>query len=342
MQQKLNELKNETLDKINILQNEQEIISYRNSILGKNGFLTEILKGIKDLSAEEKQTIGKYSNELKNELLEIFDKKIIEIKNIEIQKKLQEDFFDVTIPVNFDSTTHIHPITRVLKEVEDTFKRMGFDIYESNEVTNEYYNFNSLNIPSSHPARDMQDTFWLEGKGNVLATQTSSMQNIIMRKKGAPLKAIVSGRVFRNEDVDARHENTFYQVEGMVIDKGISLAHLKYTLKTMLSDIFEKEVNIRIRPGFFPFVEPGIEVDCSCIFCTRDGSNCKLCHGSGWIEVVPAGLIHPNVLREGGIDPEEYTGFAFGLGLNRLAMIKYGINDIRYFQNPNLEFLKQF
>lgn len=295
---------------------------------------------MKDLSDEEKKTVGKAINECKIRMTLSFEAQLAVIKNHLIADRLANEFEDVTMPVSGDAGNHLHPITRTLMKVEDSFKRMGFDCYESNEVTTEYWNFDSLNIPKTHPARDMQDTFWLEGTGNVLATQTSSMQNIIMKAKGAPIKAIISGRVFRNEDIDATHENTFYQVEGMVIDKNITLANLKYTLRTMLSDIFGREVSIRMRPGYFPFVEPGVEVDFSCPFCS--GTGCKICKRSGWIEFMGAGLIHPNVLREGGIDPDEYTGFAFGFGLNRLVMIEYGIPDMRYFQNPNVAFLKQF
>ncbi|MFZ3233630.1 MAG: phenylalanine--tRNA ligase subunit alpha, partial [Patescibacteria group bacterium] len=216
----------------------------------------------------------------------------------------------------------------------------GFEVLESKEVTTEYLNFDAVNVPASHPARDMQDTFWLEGKGNVLATQTSSMQNVILKSKNPPIRVIIPGRVFRNEDIDATHENTFYQVEGIVVDKGVSMANLKYAIRTMLSDLFGREVSIRLRPGYFPFVEPGVEVDFSCPFCSGEG--CKICKKSGWIEFMGAGLIHPNVLREGGLDPEVYSGFAFGFGLNRLVMIKYGITDMRHFQNADVRFLSQF
>ncbi|MDD2565537.1 MAG: phenylalanine--tRNA ligase subunit alpha [Candidatus Gracilibacteria bacterium] len=342
MQQKLTQLKEETLAKIKTLATEQEIIDYRNAIVGKSGSLTEILKGIKDLSVEDKQTIGKLSNDIKVSILEAFELRLNEIKKAEIEAKLANEFFDVTSPSNEDNAVHKHPLTRALDQIYNTFERMGFKIYESAEVSTEYLNFDSLNVPATHPARDMQDTFWLEGKGNVLATQTSSMQNIIYKSSELPIRAIVPGRVFRNEDIDATHENTFYQVEGVVVDKDINIGHLKYTIKTMLGDLFGKEVEIRLRPGFFPFVEPGVEIDFSCPFCIDDGSKCRVCKGSSWIEFMGAGLIHPNVLREGGIDPEVYSGFAFGFGLNRLVMIKYGINDIRYFQQPNLAFLKQF
>lgn len=270
-----------------------------------------------------------------------FEEQLAIIKKTLVAERLANEFEDVTAPVSADTGDHLHPITRTLMKVEDSFRRMGFDIYESNEVTTEYWNFDAVNVPATHPARDMQDTFWLEGKGNVLSTQTSSMQNIIMKSKGAPLKALIPGRVFRNEDIDATHDNTFYQVEGIVIDKDISLANLKYTLRTMLSDLFGREVSIRMRPGYFPFVEPGVEVDFSCPFCGGT-EGCRICKKTGWIEFMGAGLIHPNVLREGGIDPEEYTGFAFGFGLNRLVMINYSIPDLRYFQNPNIAFLKQF
>lgn len=340
MLNRLQTLEQNSLVQISALTSEAALIDLRNAILGKNGSLTELLKGVKDLSDEEKKTVGKAINECKIRMTDAFEIQLMIIKKKLIADRLANEFEDVTMPVSEDNGNHLHPITRTLMKVEDSFKRMGFDIYESNEVTTEYLNFDAVNVPASHPARDMQDTFWLEGKGNVLSTQTSSMQNIIMKSKGAPLKAIIPGRVFRNEDIDATHENTFYQVEGMVIDRNITLANLKYTLRTMLSDIFGREVSIRMRPGYFPFVEPGVEVDFSCPFCS--GTGCKICKKSGWIEFMGAGLIHPNVLREGGIDPDEYTGFAFGFGLNRLVMIQYGIPDMRYFQNPNIAFLKQF
>jgi phenylalanyl-tRNA synthetase alpha chain len=311
MLNKLKQLESETLAKIVTLSSEDALVAYRNEVTGKNGSLTEILKGIKDLSIEEKQTVGKVSNDLKNTILAAFDAQIDIVRKAAIAAKLATEFVDMTMPVTEDRSTHLHPITRVLRLVEDTFVRMGFDICESKEIATEYANFDAVNIPANHPARDMQDTFWLTGSKHVLATHTSSMQNHIMKTHSLPIRTIIPGRVFRNEALDARHENTFYQVEGIVIDKNINVSHMKYTLKTMLSDVFGRPVDIRMRPGYFPFVEPGVEVDCSCPFCQHDGKNCKVCHGSGWIEVVPAGLIHPNVLREGGIDPEVYSGFAF-------------------------------
>ncbi len=335
----LKTLESSALHTIPLLETEGALIEYKNSLLGKAGELTNILKWLKDLSIEEKQSLGKASNELRDTLTQAFEvqKTVIARKTIEAQ--IANEWEDTTVPA-WGEAPHLHPITRARMDVEDTFRRMGFDIYESDEVTTEYLNFDAVNVAKNHPARDMQDTFWLEGKGNVLATQTSCMQNLIMRNNTPPIRAIIPGRVFRNEDVDATHENTFYQVEGIVVDKDISIWHLKFTIKTMLSDLFGREVSIRMRPWYFPFVEPGVEVDFSCPFCY--GNGCKICKKSGWIEFMGAGLIHPNVIREAGLDPTVYSGFAFGFGLNRLVMIRYGIPDMRYFQNPDVRFLWQF
>lgn len=340
MIQTLNLLKEKVLSRLPQISTQDELTNYRNAIFGKNGELTEILKGVKDLSIEEKQTIGKASNDLKNELSDAFSQRAAEIDEAEVTERLKKEYIDVTFPIADTGIGHLHPLTQVIRQVEDSFTRMGFEIRESMEITTEYKNFDAVNIPKTHPARDMQDTFWIEGIGNVLATHTSSMQNEIYKTHDLPIRVVIPGRVFRNEDVDATHENTFYQVEAIVVDKGISLANMKYTIRTMLSDIAGKEVKIRLRPSYYPFVEPGADVDFSCPFC--DGNGCRICKGTGWIEFMGCGMIHPNVLREGGVDPEVYSGFAFGFGLNRLAMIKYGINDMRYFQNPNMAFLRQF
>lgn len=332
-------LQSRVLANLSNLQDEESLIGYRNDILGKSGELTSILKWLKDLTPEDRGTVGKAANETRDIITEWFEAERKRIKKDLITKRLETEQEDVTIPYAHEKWS-LHPITLVQREVEDTFMRMGFDIYDAMEMTTEYLNFDAVNVPKTHPARDMQDTFWLEGSGHVLATQTSCMQNLIMRNKDTPIRAIIPGRVFRNEDVDATHDNTFYQVEGIVVDKWIGIAHLKFTITTMLSDIFGKDVTIRMRPGYFPFVEPGVEVDFSCPFC--DGVGCKICKHSGWIEFMGAGLIHPNVIREGGLDPEIYSGFAFGFGLNRLVMIRYGIPDMRYFMSPDVRFLKQF
>jgi phenylalanyl-tRNA synthetase alpha chain len=338
----LNQIKNlqdTVLANLSSLQDEESLINYRNDILWKSGELTNILKWLKDLTPEEKGVVWKAANESRDIITEAFEAEKKRIKKDLIAKKLETEQEDVTIPFSREKGS-IHPITMVQQEVEDTFTRMGFDIYDAMEMTTEYLNFDAVNVPKTHPARDMQDTFWLEGSGHVLATQTSCMQNLIMKNKSTPIRAIIPGRVFRNEDVDATHDNTFYQVEWIVVDKWIGISHLKFTITTMLSDIFGKEVKIRMRPGYFPFVEPGVEVDFSCPFC--DGVGCKICKWSGWIEFMGAGLIHPNVIREWGLDPEIYSGFAFGFGLNRLVMIRYGIPDMRYFMSPDIRFLKQF
>lgn len=335
----LNTLEKRVIDNLSQIDSEESLVEYKNTILGKTGELTVILKGLKDLSNEEKATVGKRANEIRDSLSGAIENRKNVIKRTEIESKLREEWEDMTIPLTPENGS-LHPITQVRMDVEDTFRRMGFDIYESTEVTTEYLNFDAVNVAKNHPARDMQDTFWLEWDGNVLATQTSCMQNLLLKNQEPPIRVIIPGRVFRNEDVDATHENTFYQVEGIVVDKNIGMGHLKFTIKTMLSDLFGKEVTIRMRPGYFPFVEPGVEVDFSCPFC--DGEGCRICKKSGWIEFMGAGLIHPNVIREGGLDPEIYSGFAFGFGLNRLVMIKYGIPDMRYFQNPDIRFLRQF
>ena len=335
----LQDLESRTLSTLVNISTEESLIEYKNTILGKSGELTVILKWLKDLTPEDRANVGKRANELRDIVEIAFNTQRENIKRTVIESRLSEEWTDTTIPYA-QKHGSIHPITRVRQEVEDTFVRMGFDIYESMEMTTEYLNFDAVNVPKNHPARDMQDTFWLEWEANVLATQTSCMQNLILRSSKTPIRAIIPGRVFRNEDVDATHDNTFYQVEGIVVDKDINIGHLKFTITTMLSDLFEKEVKIRMRPGYFPFVEPGVEVDFSCPFC--DGTGCKICKWSGWIEFMGAGLIHPNVIREWGLDPTIYTGFAFGFGLNRLVMIKYGIPDLRYFQNPDIRFLEQF
>lgn len=339
MKTQLQQLRDEVLNAIAGITHETELIDYKNSIFGKNGKLTHILKGLKDLSPDERSEIGSLANSLRDELSGVFESRKDGIKAEKIAEKIASEYEDVTLPFSV-SAGSLHPITQMQHIIEESFSRMGFDVYDAMEITTEYLNFDAVNIPKTHPARDMQDTFWLEGTGNVLATQTSCMQNLILRHKKTPIRAIIPGRVFRNEDVDATHDNTFYQVEGIVVGGNVSMANLKYTITTMLSDIFEKEVTIRMRPGYFPFVEPGVEIDFSCPFC--DGKGCKICKWSGWIEFMGAGLIHPNVIREWGLNPAEYSGFAFGFGLNRLVMIKYGIPDMRPFMHADIRFFKQF
>jgi phenylalanyl-tRNA synthetase alpha chain len=313
---------------------EEELEALRIRFLGKDGELTRVLKSLSKFSVEERKAIGAEGNKLKTYITD----RISELKN-EFENNKVKNKFDISLPgTEFEEGTY-HPITIVQRDIEEIFKGMGFMIADTNEVETDYYNFEALNVPKYHPARDMQDTYWLEN-GMVLRTQTSAGQQHIMEQFSPPIRAIIPGRCFRNEDIDPSHENTFYQLEGIVIDEGLSVANLIYTMETMLSQVFEKQITVRLRPGYFPFVEPGFELDISCEIC--GGKGCPTCKGSGWVELLPCGMVHPNVLKYGGIDSEKYTGFAFGLGLTRLAMMKYGIPDIRVFNSGNLKILKQF
>lgn len=319
--------------------NSESIEKIRVAYLGKKGSVTELLKGLKDLSGAEKKEFGQTINLLKREVDEKITARVEEIRKAEEDKLVNSaEQYDVTLPADSAYGSY-HPITLVQRELEEIFASMGFIVEDFKEIVSDYECFEALNIPKHHPARDMQDTYYLDN-GQLLKTHTSAAQNYLMRKYGAPLRAIFPGRCFRNESTDASHENTFFQMEGVMIDKDISISNLIYFMKTMLSEVFKQDVKVRLRPGFFPFVEPGFELDISCHIC--GGKGCSTCHSSGWIELCPCGMIHPNVLRAGGIDPDEYTGFAFGLGLTRLAMMRYGIKDIRDLNSGNLKTLSQF
>lgn len=334
MAESINQLKEVVVRAFEEVKIMEELESLRIRFLGKNGELTNILKSLSSFSIEERKAIGVEGNKLKNYITE----RISELKT-DLENSSMKNKFDITLPgMEFEEGTY-HPITIVQRDIEEIFKGMGFIIADTNEVETDYYNFEALNIPKYHPARDMQDTYWLEN-GMVLRTQTSAGQQHIMEQYSPPIKAIIPGRCFRNEDIDASHENTFFQLEGIVIDEGISVANLIYTMETMLSKIFEKQITVRLRPGYFPFVEPGFELDIKCEIC--GGKGCPTCKHSGWVELLPCGMVHPNVLKYGGIDSEKYTGFAFGLGLTRLAMMKYGVPDIRVFNSGNLKIMRQF
>ena len=323
-----------------------ELENVRVSYLGKKGSVTDLLKGMRELSNEEKKAFGQLVNELKGAVTKKIAEKTEELKEREIQKEIQlMPEFDLSMPANISRGSY-HPITLVQRQCEQIFKSMGFTVEDYAEVVTDYECFESVNVPKDHPARDMQDTYYLTN-GQLLKSQTSAAQNAILRKyskdlieKGRPIKAIFPGRCFRNEATDACHENTFFQMEGVMVDKNISISNLIYFMKTMLSEVFRKDIKVRLRPGFFPFVEPGFELDISCLICGGEG--CSSCKHSGWLELCPCGMIHPEVLKAGGIDPEEYTGFAFGLGLTRLAMMKYGVKDIRDLNSGNLKSLSQF
>ena len=311
----------------------------RVAFLGKKGEIAELMKDLKSAPAEQKKEFGQKINLLKKDV----EGKLADLTAAIEQKELEAlinsaECYDVTMPSGVVTGSY-HPITLVQRELEEIFASMGFTVEDYDEIVDDYHCFEALNIPKHHPARDMQDTYYLDN-GQLLKTHTSAAQNAIMRKYGAPLRAIFPGRCFRNEAIDACHENTFFQMEGIMIDKNISISNLIYFMKTMLSEVFERDVQVRLRPGFFPFVEPGFELDISCQVC--GGTGCPSCKNSGWLELCPCGMIHPNVLIAGDIDPEEYTGFAFGLGLTRLAMMKYGVKDIRTFNSGNLKALSQF
>ncbi|MFZ5352206.1 MAG: phenylalanine--tRNA ligase subunit alpha [Bacillota bacterium] len=322
--------------KLNVVkaENSKELDEMRIKFLGKNGRVTGVLKQIGTLEHEDRKAMGLAANKLKEDI-----EHIIQERNEKLQSAKERASYDITLPGKVFESGSRHPITIVQKEIEELFKKMGFMIADTPEVETEYYNFKTLNVPKHHPARDMQDTYWLDN-GMVLRTQTSAGQVRLMEKIKPPIRVIIPGRCFRNEEIDASHENTFFQLEGMVVDRGISVANLLYTMRILLSNVFKKDIEIRLRPGYFPFVEPGFEMDIKCLICS--GKGCSTCKHSGWVELMPCGMIHPNVLKHGGIDSEEYTGFAFGLGLTRLAMMKYGIPDIRVFNSGNLKSLKQF
>jgi phenylalanyl-tRNA synthetase alpha chain len=341
----IEEIKNKLSDELSAADRSEMIEAAKVAFLGKKGHITSALAGLKSVSGEERKTLGQTINALKREAEMLFEEKLAQLRELE-EKALIETapVYDLSLPVG-EKSGSLHPITLVSRECEAIFASMGFTVEEYSEITDDYNCFEALNIPKDHPARDMQDTYYLEN-GQLLKTHTSAAQNTIMRKyganleKGMPIRAIFPGRCFRNEATDACHENTFFQMEGVMVDRDISISNLIYFMKTMLSEVFERDVKVRLRPGFFPFVEPGFELDISCAICGGEG--CPSCKNSGWLELCPCGMIHPNVLTAGGIDPEKYTGFAFGLGLTRLAMMKYGIKDIRDFNSGKLSNLTQF
>ena len=346
MKQKLEDIRARAKEQLATLSDLSELENFRVQVLGKKGELTGILKSMGALSAEERPKMGQLANEVRASIETMLSEKNKELKEREMQREIESmPLFDISVPQNLARGAY-HPITLVQRECEAIFKSMGFTVEDYSEVVTDYECFESLNIPKDHPARDMQDTYYLEN-GQLLKSQTSAAQNAIYKKykdalvnDGVPIKAIFPGRCFRNEATDACHENTFFQMEGVMVDKNISISNLIYFMKTMLSEVFRKDIKVRLRPGFFPFVEPGFELDISCLICGGEG--CSSCKHSGWLELCPCGMIHPEVLKAGGIDPEKYTGFAFGLGLTRLAMMKYGVKDIRDLNSGNLKALSQF
>ncbi len=342
----IKKIKEQALQEIEEIKSSEEWQQIRNKYFSrKSGELAKLIKDIKEVSDDLKPQFGALANQVKEDIGSALDQKWSELEK-EQDKKLDKDFIDVTLDIDKYKLGHLHPMTQIQSELEDIFKSMGFMILDGPELESDYYNFEALNIPSWHPARDTQDTFYIDELPNsgkeklVLRTHTSPVQVRAMQKYGAPLRCVVPGRVFRNEATDASHDHTFYQLEGLMIDKDISIANLVAVMKEMLSAIFKQEVKVRLRPGYFPFVEPGFELDFGCLIC--QGQGCSVCKQTGWIEFVGSGMVHPNVLKYGGIDPDKWSGFAFGLGTTRLVMMKYNIDDIRLLQSSDLRFLNQF
>ena len=343
-------MKNKILDNLTKLENdakaeiasthgEKKLEVLRTKYLGRKSKLTELLKSVKDVAKEDRAEVGKRANEVKTQIEALIEKAEKTFENQKLEKSLKEDQIDVTIPGKRPQKGSLHPISQLLQKTEDIFVNMGFEVEMPYEVDDDYHNFESVNLPKGHPARDAWDTFWTEDD-NVLITHTSSMQNRVMKNRKPPIRVIVPGKCFRNEATDARHEHTFYQVEGVYVDKGITVTDMLGTLKTYFEAFFEKEIDVKFMPDYFPFVEPGGQIALTCVLC--DGKGCRVCKGSGWLEILGCGMIHPKVLEMAGIDSSTYTGFAWGFGLERLIMLKNNIDDIRLFHKGDLRFTKQF
>jgi phenylalanyl-tRNA synthetase alpha chain len=339
LEDSIKELEARSLERIAAAASQEELEAVRVDALGRKGPLAQAGKEMGKLPPAERASFGKLLNSARQSIEQALAVRNQILADAALQKRLDAEWIDVTLPAPGPRRGHLHPITRIQRELEELFISLGFAVLDGPEVEDEYHNFDALNIPPDHPARDMQDTFWLDG-GNLLRTHTSPVQVRGMERLGPPLRMIAPGRVFRNESVDASHEHTFYQLEGMMIDRDVSVANLLYFMKTLLTAIFHRDVTVRLRPGYFPFVEPGFELDIQCLIC--GGPGCPVCKQSGWVELLPCGLVNPKVLRMSGIDPEVWGGFAFGLGLTRLAMMRYGIDDIRHLQGGDLRFLEQF
>ncbi|MBQ6847775.1 MAG: phenylalanine--tRNA ligase subunit alpha [Clostridia bacterium] len=320
-------------------QNEGEIEAIRVKYLGKKGELTAILKQMGSLAPDERPKMGALVNEAKSELECLIADKKTELKSAEQLKKLAEETIDITMPAKELKVGKLHPLNTVLDDMIDIFQSMGFDVVDGPEVETDHYNFECLNVPADHPARDMQDTFYL-ADNLLLRTQTSAAQIRTMETRKPPIRVICPGRVFRADEVDATHSPVFHQIEGLVVDKGITMCDLKGVLEQFAHEIYGSDTKVKFRPSFFPFTEPSVEVDVTCSEC--GGKGCRVCKGSGWIEILGAGMVHPNVLRSCGIDPEEYSGFAFGIGLDRLTTTRYKISDIRLLFENDKRFLDQF
>lgn len=332
------DIKGDFLAELEVCQDLASLDALRVRYLGRKGLITEELKRLSNLSPQDRPSAGKKLNELKNFIQEQIDKKQKHLEEIAIRDSLTKDFIDITVPGKYTPPGRPHPINQVLQEIIDIFTKMGFDVEEGPEIELDYYNFEALNIPKEHPARDMQDTFYVTEEV-ILRTQTSPVQVRVMEKKRPPLRFISPGKVYRC-DSDISHTPMFHQVEGLMVDRDITFAHLKGVLEAFLKAMFGPAVPVRFRPSFFPFTEPSAEIDIGCIMCSSKG--CRVCKDTGWLEVLGAGMVHPKVFENVGYDPQEFTGFAFGMGVERLTMLKYSITDIRLFFENDLRFLRQF
>ena len=340
MKETLNRIKAEALKAIASPETDDSALeALRIKYLGKKGELTAVLRGMGQLSPEERPVVGQIANEVRAEIEEAISEKKTALKASALDAQLVAEKLDVTVPGKKSKVGHRHPLTLVQRDMEDIFIGMGFSIAEGPEVEYDYYNFQALNIPENHPARDTQDTFYITEK-ILLRSQTSPVQARTMEVQKPPIRIISPGRVYRSDAMDATHSPLFHQMEGLVVDKGITMGDLKGMLETFARQEFGEETKVRFRPHHFPFTEPSAEVDISCFMC--GGKGCRLCKGEGWIEILGAGMVHPNVLRNCGIDPEVYSGFAFGMGVERIAMLKYHINDIRHFYENDVRFIEQF
>lgn len=339
MKLQLEQIKSSATNDLQNVKTQQDIENFRVKYLGKKGALTSILKQMGNLSPEERPKMGQLSNDVRNFLLDNINSKLEEIQKLELSKKLQNEKIDVTLPGKPYSLGKKHPTTLILDEVSDIFIGMGFSIVEGPEIESDYYNFEALNLSKDHPARDTQDTFYID-ENTLLRTQTSSVQIRTMQKQKPPIRIISPGKVYRSDEVDATHSPVFNQIEGLVVDKGITFSDLKGTLETFLRHLYGNDIVTRFRPHHFPYTEPSAELDLQCFSCHGEG--CRLCKGEGFIEVLGCGMVHPKVLQNCGIDPEVYSGFAFGVGLERIAMRRYKIDDLRLFYENDARFLKQF
>lgn len=339
MRDKLQEITKKAMEQIEAAQEMTALNDVRVAILGKKGELTAVLKSMKDVKPEERPMVGQLVNEARNAIEEKLNEAKTKLEEADMKMRLKSEVIDVTLPAKKAKIGHSHPNVSVLEEVENIFIGMGYEVVEGPEVEYDYYNFEALNIPENHPAKDEQDTFYIN-KNILLRTQTSPVQVRVMEKGKLPIRMIAPGRVFRSDEVDATHSPSFHQIEGMVIDKNITFADLKGTLQEFVKQLFGPETKVKFRPHHFPFTEPSAEVDVSCFKC--GGKGCRFCKGEGWIEILGCGMVHPKVLKMSGIDPDEYQGFAFGVGLERIALLKYEIDDMRLLYENDDRFLKQF